>query len=144
MVESTSASDATAQVNGVSQEARPRLLQVGVVGIGRMGQRHALNLQRLIPRARLVCACSPAETDLQWAQEHLVPAGVKVFRTFEEMIECPGLEAVVIASATALHHRHTLDSLSMGIHVLCEKPIASSMQEVGRQTEVSRGVGDVH
>jgi myo-inositol 2-dehydrogenase / D-chiro-inositol 1-dehydrogenase len=119
-----------AQVNGSSTRPRPRLLQVGVVGIGRMGQRHALNLLKLIPRVRLVCACSPAESDLQWAEEHLVPAGVKIFRTFEEMIDFPGLEAVVIASATALHHQHTLESLRRGIHVLCEKPIAASMNEV--------------
>jgi myo-inositol 2-dehydrogenase / D-chiro-inositol 1-dehydrogenase len=126
-----------AQVNGSAARPRPRLLQIGVVGIGRMGQRHALNLLRLVPRVQLVCACSPAESDLQWAEEHLALAGVKIFRTFEEMIDFPGLEAVVIASATALHHLHTLESLKRGIHVLCEKPIAASMQEVSQLAYIS-------
>ena len=117
-------------VNGVSPQQHQRILNVGVVGIGRMGQRHATNVLRLVPRARLVCACSPADSDIEWAEEHLVPSGVAVFRTFEEMIDFPGLEAVVIASATALHYNHTLESLKRGIHVLCEKPVAPSVDEV--------------
>ena len=48
-------------------------LAFGVVGIGRMGQRHALNLLRQIPNAKLVCACSPAQADLEWAEKELVP-----------------------------------------------------------------------
>jgi myo-inositol 2-dehydrogenase / D-chiro-inositol 1-dehydrogenase len=82
-------------------------LNVGVVGIGRMGQRHALNILRLVPRARLLCACSPAQPDLVWAEENLVPYGVKVYSTFEEMIETPGLEAVIVSSVTGLHMAHT-------------------------------------
>jgi myo-inositol 2-dehydrogenase / D-chiro-inositol 1-dehydrogenase len=119
-----------AETNGVAPHPMQERLNVGVVGIGRMGQRHAVNLLRFVPRARLVCACSPDETDLKWADEHLAPFGVSVFRTFEEMVDFPGLQAVVIASATALHYQHTLESLRRGIHVLCEKPIAASVHEV--------------
>ena len=119
-------------INGANgfESAIQRSINIGVVGIGRMGQRHAINLLRSTPRARLICACSPAESDLKWADENLVPFGVKVVRTFEEMIEVPGLEAVVIASATGLHYRHTLESMKRGIHVLCEKPVAPSLDEV--------------
>ena len=117
-------------LNGDQAASKPRLLNVGVVGIGRMGQRHAMNLLRLVPRAKLVCACSPAEADLRWADEHLVPSGVAVFRTFEEMVEFPALQAVVIASATALHYTHTVECMRRGIHVLCEKPVAPSVDEV--------------
>ncbi|KIX10434.1 uncharacterized protein Z518_01516 [Rhinocladiella mackenziei CBS 650.93] len=107
-----------------------RRLNVGVVGIGRMGRRHAMNILRLVPRANLLCACSPAEADLVWADEHLVPYRVQVYPTFEEMIETPGLEAVIIASATELHLKHTTAALDRGIHVLCEKPICTSISEL--------------
>ena len=125
------------QVNGIVPRPRQSELKVGVVGIGRMGQRHAMNLLRLVPRARLVCACSPAESDLKWADGHLAPFGVAIFRTFDEMIDFPSLEAVVIASATALHYRHTVESMRRGIHVLCEKPIAASVEEVSGDSGLS-------
>lgn len=115
--------------NGASRPT-PRVLNYGVVGIGRMGQQHALNILRLVPRARLVCACSPAKADLVWAESNLVPHGVAVFSTFEEMIQFPGLDAVVIASITELHYEHTKASLQRGIHVLCEKPVAQTVEQV--------------
>ncbi|TDZ23966.1 Myo-inositol 2-dehydrogenase [Colletotrichum orbiculare MAFF 240422] len=107
-----------------------RLLHVGVVGIGRMGQRHAINILQLVPRARLLCACSPAEADLDWAATNLEPHGVKVYPTFEEMIETPGLDAVIISSITDLHMPQTLAAFEKGIHVLCEKPICRSISEL--------------
>lgn len=115
--------------DGTSTPA-PRVLNFGVVGIGRMGQLHALNILRLVPRARLVCACSPAKADLEWAESNLVPHGIAVYSTFEEMIRFPGLDTVVIASVTELHYHHTKASLQRGIHVLCEKPIAQTAEQV--------------
>jgi myo-inositol 2-dehydrogenase/D-chiro-inositol 1-dehydrogenase len=105
-------------------------LQVGVVGLGRMGRRHAFNVLHRVPQAALLCACSPAEPDLVWAQEFLVPHGVHVTSTFEQMIETPGLDAVIIASATFLHASQTALALDRGIHVLCEKPVCKTVKEV--------------
>ena len=130
MRDRVAASEPNGQTSSPIPKPSPRKLNVGVVGIGRMGQRHALNLLRLVPRATLVCACSPADADIEWAEEQLVPYGVAIFRTFEEMIDLPGLQAVIIASATSLHYEHTFECLERGIHVICEKPIAGSLIEV--------------
>jgi myo-inositol 2-dehydrogenase/D-chiro-inositol 1-dehydrogenase len=114
----------------------PAKLRVGVVGLGRMGKRHAMNLLRKVHRAQLVCACSPMEADLTWASEALVPYGVSVVPTFEEMVTTPGLDAVVIASATPFHASQTRACLDLGIHVLCEKPVTKDMLEVSRGVKV--------
>jgi myo-inositol 2-dehydrogenase / D-chiro-inositol 1-dehydrogenase len=106
-----------------------RKLNVGVVGIGRVGQSHALNVLHKAPRASLLCACSPADADIAWAEEHLIPHGVQVYRTFEELIATPQLDAVIVASLTSLHTRHTTEALDRGIHVLCEKPVCTSVDE---------------
>ncbi|CAM1507976.1 Fc.00g048240.m01.CDS01 [Cosmosporella sp. VM-42] len=105
-------------------------LRVGVVGIGRMGRRHAINLLVKVPRATLLCACSPAGADLIWGRENLVPYGVRVLPTFEEMIETSGLDAIVIASATPLHAEQTIAALDRRIHVLCEKPVCRTLEEL--------------
>ncbi|KAL2855683.1 hypothetical protein BJX68DRAFT_253598 [Aspergillus pseudodeflectus] len=103
-------------------------LNIAVVGIGRMGQRHVLNLHHHVPRARLVAVCSPAPHEIAWAMENLKPDGVQVFADYDEMIKMPGLQAVVIASSTHLHVPHTLAALEKGIHVLCEKPITTDVE----------------
>lgn len=114
-----------------------QVLNMGVVGIGRIGQQHALNILRAVPRAKLVCACSPADADLRWAEEELVPYGVAVFRTFEEMIQFPGLDAVVVASITSLHYEHTKVALQRGIHVLCEKPISQTIEQLEHLVDIA-------
>lgn len=118
------------KVDGEALQSGQQVLNFGVVGIGRMGQQHALNILRLVPRARLICACSPAKADLEWAESELIPHGVSVFPTFEEMMQCPGLNAVVVASITELHYEHTKAALQRGIHVLCEKPISQTVDQL--------------
>ena len=114
---------------GMAQKISPKL-KVGVVGLGRMGRRHAFNVLHRVPQTTLVCACSPAEPDLVWADEFLTPHGVRVAATFEEMIETPGLDAVIIASVTSLHAAQTATALNKGLHVLCEKPVCKTLKEV--------------
>ena len=118
--------------SGVTRQRKDAMkkLRVGVVGLGRMGRRHAINILHKVPRATLLCACSPAEVDLLWAAEHLEPHDVHVTATFEEMIETTGLEAIIIASATPLHGEQSMVALRKGIHVLCEKPLCKDYNEV--------------
>jgi len=44
---------------------------------------------------------------------------------YEELLEIPGLEGVIVASPHTLHHQHALAALKKGLHVLCEKPLAT-------------------
>jgi myo-inositol 2-dehydrogenase/D-chiro-inositol 1-dehydrogenase len=46
-------------------------LRVGVVGLGRLGKRHAENLAYRVPGAAVVAACSPVEEERAWAREAL-------------------------------------------------------------------------
>ncbi|KAH8424963.1 Gfo/Idh/MocA family protein [Aspergillus melleus] len=109
--------------------ASSQKLNIGVVGLGRMGQRHALNVLHRIPRVRLRSVCSVAAHGIQWANERLAIEGVKVFDQFEEMIAAPGLDAVIIFSPTALHIQHTLAAVDNKIHVLCEKPVTTDLAQ---------------
>ncbi|GKZ37783.1 hypothetical protein AbraIFM66950_009541 [Aspergillus brasiliensis] len=62
----------------------------------------------------------------------LPPHGVQIYASFEETITVKDLEAVVIASSTALHVPQTLAALDRGLHVLCEKPISTSVAELSQ------------
>ncbi|KAJ5081754.1 Oxidoreductase [Penicillium alfredii] len=104
-----------------------RKLQIGCAGLGRMGKRHALNFLERTPRADLVAASSPDPAELEWAKTHLQPFGVRLYQDYEEMLQHEGLEAVVVASATAVHAEQAIKAIEAGKHVLCEKPLSTSV-----------------
>ncbi len=51
--------------------ALTRVVNVGLVGLGRLGQRHAETLFSKISGAKLLAVCSPNETEQEWANDHL-------------------------------------------------------------------------
>ena len=51
-----------------------------------------------------------------------------VFTDFEEFAGS-GIDAVYVASPNRFHMKHTVDSMNRGLHVLCEKPVASNACE---------------
>ncbi|KAJ5804996.1 hypothetical protein N7474_010883 [Penicillium riverlandense] len=103
-------------------------LQVGCAGLGRMGKRHALNFLERTPRAQLVAASSPDPAELEWAKTHLAPFGVKLYQNYDDMLKQEGLEAVVIASATSVHAEQAIKGMEAEKHVLCEKPLSTSVE----------------
>jgi myo-inositol 2-dehydrogenase / D-chiro-inositol 1-dehydrogenase len=110
-------------------------LAVACAGLGRMGKRHALHFLQSVPRASLVAVSTPDDTEVVWAQQHLVPFGVTVYKSYTEMLQHPGLQAVVIASITSVHAEQAIQAIEADKHVLCEKPLSTSV-------EVSQSVVD--
>ncbi|KAH2338197.1 hypothetical protein KXW30_002410, partial [Aspergillus fumigatus] len=115
-----------------------RKLKVGCAGLGRMGKRHALNFLERTPRADLVAASSPDDAELEWAKVHLAPFGVKLYKNYDDMLKHEGLEAVVVASATAVHAEQTIKAIEANKHVLCEKPLSTSV-EIATHPVTGRG-----
>ena len=108
----------------------PRRLKVGIAGLGRMGARHALHFLNRTPRAELIAISTPTELELEWARTHLAPSGVTLYSSYEEMLQHEGLEAVVIASVTAVHADQAIKAINAEKHVLCEKPLSTSVDVV--------------
>ncbi|KAI0011021.1 hypothetical protein F4779DRAFT_626855 [Xylariaceae sp. FL0662B] len=103
-----------------------RKLKVGIAGLGRMGVRHALNFHTRTPRADLVAAFTPDPKEVTWAHKEL--PGVTVYTDYDEMLKHPGLEAVVVASVTTAHAEQAIKAINADKHVLCEKPLSTSVE----------------
>ncbi|KAL2856583.1 hypothetical protein BJY01DRAFT_170016 [Aspergillus pseudoustus] len=103
-------------------------LKIGCAGLGRMGKRHALNFLQRTPRAELVAASTPDDAEIEWAKEHLAPYGVTIYKNYDDMLKHEGLEAVVVASATAVHAEQAIKAINAEKHVLCEKPLSTSVE----------------
>ncbi|CVL12663.1 myo-inositol 2-dehydrogenase [Fusarium proliferatum] len=105
--------------------ASPKL-QVAVAGLGRMGARHALNFHNRTPRAELVAAFTPVQKEADWAKVHL--EGVTIYNDYQEMLKHPGLQAVVVATVTTAHAEEAIQAIEADMHVLCEKPLSTSVE----------------
>ncbi|KAL4883237.1 hypothetical protein BJY04DRAFT_216538 [Aspergillus karnatakaensis] len=97
-------------------------LRVGIAGLGRMGKRHATNFHTFTSRAHVVAASTPDESERKWGADNL--EDVAIYSDFDEMLEKENLDAVVVASVTAVHAEQTLKAIEKGLHVLCEKPLS--------------------
>ncbi|KAJ5149954.1 hypothetical protein N7448_001532 [Penicillium atrosanguineum] len=102
-------------------------MKIGCAGLGRMGKRHALNFLERCPRAELVAASSPDPVELEWAKTHLEPFGVRLYQNYDDMLKQEGLQAIVVASATAVHAEQAIKAIEADKHVLCEKPLSTSV-----------------
>jgi myo-inositol 2-dehydrogenase/D-chiro-inositol 1-dehydrogenase len=100
-----------------------------------MGRFHAANLAGRIPGVRLVRVADAAEN---LARENAARLGGFAWSTrYEDLLEDPDVEAVVVASPTYLHAGMVEAAAAAGKHVFCEKPIS---HELGRTYEVVEAV----
>jgi predicted dehydrogenase len=103
-------------------ETRP--LRVGVVGVGVMGSNHARVLAGL-PGAELAGVADPDAKQAEFVARTLNCAAVS---DIEGLLDL-GVDAITIAAPTHLHREVSLAAIARGVHVLVEKPIASTVEE---------------
>ena len=103
-------------------------LQIGVVGFGNMGSKHAEHVSEL-PSARLVAICDRNPARLEPGS---APADVARFTDFSTMLASTALDAVIIATPHYDHPDMCLAAFERGLHVLVEKPIAVQVKEAER------------
>jgi len=102
-------------------------LKVGIVGLGRLGQRHAINLAQRVPNAEVVAACSPVPAELDWAASQLgITTG---YADYDALLAHPGLDAVFLVTPTSLHADQIIAALRAGKHVFCEKPLSLDLAD---------------
>jgi predicted dehydrogenase len=117
-------------------EPRQHALRVGVIGAGVMGSNHARVLGGL-PDINLVGVVDPLEAHRARATDL---ANCRSFETLETLL-AEGVDAVTIAAPTHLHHEIALACIARHIHVLVEKPIASTVEEGRDIVEAARRAG---
>lgn len=97
-----------------------------VIGLGRIGQRHIQHIQNYGVLVG-VCDSLPALAK-KVGDENACPS----FTSIEELLAANvGADVASICTPNGLHAEHTIKSLRAGLHVLCEKPMALSVQDCG-------------
>jgi len=100
---------------------------VGIVGLGRLGKRHAHNLRYRVPGANLVAACSVVQEELAWARDEL---GVsKTYDSYDDLLADADIDAVFLVSTSSVHAEQIKAGLAAGKHVFTEKPMGVTIEE---------------
>jgi myo-inositol 2-dehydrogenase/D-chiro-inositol 1-dehydrogenase len=102
-------------------------VRIGIVGVGRMGRRHAENLATRVPGASLVAACSPIGEELDWARKTL--AVQSAYKDYADLLADKNVDAVFIVTPNTLHPQQIIEALRAGKHVFCEKPLSMVLEE---------------
>lgn len=97
-----------------------------IIGAGMWGHIHLQTLSE-DPRVRLVAICDlDIEKAKAAAQQFQIPY---YYSSYEEMLKNPEVEAVSVATPDFAHGGPALATVQAGKHLLCEKPMATTLEE---------------
>ena len=103
------------------------MLNIGVIGCGAIGRDHIRRLTDLVPGCQVIaCADYFEEAAIKVASQY---DGVTAYKTGEELIAAPEVQAVVITSSDPSHAGYVLEALKAGKFIFCEKPLAQNAED---------------
>src|SRR5688500_10022671 len=115
--------------------SKQNAVRFGFIGAGAIAQRRHLPEAASHPLARVVAIADPAlERVKSIADQYQATA----YSDYRQMLRESEIDAVVVAGPNALHAPMTIDALKAGKHVLCEKPMATSIAEARAMIDASR------
>ena len=113
------------------------MLKAAVVGVGAMGMHHA----RVYNELEGVTLVAVADADPKKAEVIGRRFKVPTYNDYLQLLDEQGPDLVTVAVPTSLHHQVTLEAIRRGIHVLVEKPIASTVAEAEEMIAHARAGG---
>ena len=112
-------------------------LRSAVIGLGAMGRHHVRVLSEL-PGVELVAV---ADVSQEMVDTTVKAYGVNGYSDINGLFENERLDMVSIVVPTSLHHETSIKAMRAGVNVLCEKPIASTVELAAEMIQVSHEEG---
>jgi predicted dehydrogenase len=116
-------------------------IKVAIVGWGAVSQRfYAPALQTLarLDRLHVAAVYDPHPVQANACLQNFPDA---IISSDLSQLAARGAQLAIVASPTALHAKQSVELLQSGLHVLCEKPMASSVEEAKAMVEAAEEAG---
>jgi predicted dehydrogenase len=116
-----------------------RPLRIAIFGTGFIGRLHLEGLCRL---GAAVQVCALASAELEQAHRLGAEFGItRIVSDYRELLADPLLDAVHVCTPNALHWSMAMDALRAGKHILCEKPLGTSVGQAREMVQLAQDRG---
>ncbi len=120
-----------------AQDKKP--IRLAIIGAGTRAWAH-LAILKALPGYQVVALADPTPENLDRAAT-LAP-GAKTYSDYKKLLaERKDIDAVVVITPSFLHAEVTIAAFNRGLPVLCEKPMATTVDDANRMMEASRKSG---
>lgn len=114
------------------------MIRFGIIGTNWITERFLSGAEEVEQFALRAVYSRTEERARDFAEKYSVP---HIFTSIEEMAQSGEIDAVYIASPNSFHAEQAIVCMNYGLHVLCEKPIASNSKELKRMIEAAKANG---
>jgi myo-inositol 2-dehydrogenase/D-chiro-inositol 1-dehydrogenase len=114
-------------------------VNVGVIGVGRIGSMHTRNLKYQVSGVNVVAVSDVIEEAAQKIAQELEVSIVE--KDYHCLLENNDIDAVVICSSTDTHAQIISEAAQARKHIFCEKPIALDIEKIDQALTVVRKAG---
>ncbi len=114
------------------------MINVGIIGAGRIGKVHAQSICNFVKNANVKSIADPFMTPetKDWA----LSMGIKeVYDDYKLILADKEIDAVLICSSTDTHSPISVEAINAGKHVFCEKPIDYDIAKIAMVQEALKG-----
>jgi len=117
-------------------------VRYGIIGIGRWAREVHIPTLNRIDQAEITALSSRNDENLM-AGLKVAKGHPKTFKNYHDLLDCPDVDAVIIATPNHTHGEIALRALKKGKHVFCEKPLAITLEECDEIIETTAKTGKV-
>ena len=106
------------------------LLKFGIVGCGRIAQRHAEHIHN---KGELVAVCDIVK---EKADAMASKYNARAYYNEQDLLKAEKeINVIAVCSPNGLHATHAIAALNAGYHVICEKPLAITVHDCGEMVK---------
>ncbi len=118
---------------------KQKKVKFAVVGVGGLGRSHMIGIQKNSDIAEIEAICDISEEFLKSRGDEL---GVeRRYTDYYKMLEDGGFDCVILATPDCIHREHAVAACEAGYHVLCEKPLAQTVEDCNAMIAASEKAG---
>ena len=114
--------------------------QVAIIGTNK-GAKHYEDFQKVSDRFNVNTICGLTKQSI----DNIIPSNsnIKVSLNFEDVLKIKEIDIIDICLPPHLHFSACKKSLEAGKHVICEKPLVSSLEEIDKLSQISKETGKI-